>query len=95
MFAKLIQALFGIATDGQRKAGQGFYFGAILAVCLFGCVASVALVADPKTIASLTEIAIATLTAIKVLFGLLIAGFGMEYAGKAAEAIKGCKEPAK
>ena len=89
MFNNLTQALFGTATEGQRKAGQGFYFGAILAACLFGCVASVALTADPKTISSLTEIALATLTAIKVLFGLLIAGFGLEYAGKVGEKIKG------
>ena len=95
MFAKLTQALFGIATDGQRKAGQGFYFGGILAVCLFGCVAAIALNTNPDALDALMKIALAVVTAIQVLFGLLIGGFGLEYAGKAVEVIKGRKEPSK
>lgn len=89
MFAKLTQALFGTATEGQRKAGLGFYFGGILGVGYFGTLLAIAFNTNPAALGALTTISTATLTAIQVLFGLLIGGFLGEYAGKAAEAIKG------
>lgn len=92
MFAKLTHALFGVATEGQRKAGQGFYFGGILAVALFGSLAAVAFNTNPAALGPLTQISLAVVTAIKVLFGILIGGFGLEYMGKAAKVIGGRKE---
>ena len=91
MFNKLTQALFGTSTDGQRKAGLGFYFGGILAVALFGCIVGIALISKPSTM--LGDIANGSLAAIKFVSGALILGYGMEYAGKAAQVIRGGKEP--
>lgn len=91
MFNRIAQALFGTATEGQRKAALGFYFGAILAVALFGCVLAIALMDKPTITANLESIAQGALEAMKFVIGALMLGYVGEYAGNAAKAIGGNK----